>query len=137
MSASPPLSPHWLSTVPGKAAVAGVLGWAGENALYGPRYSQVWRGRRVPFLPVYAAGGGAVAALAPRLAGLPFPVRGAIYGATAMGIEFLGCQIDRRFFGARSWDYEGKDALAEKTGGCVDWKHSLLWAGIGLLAEKL
>ena len=128
---------HWLSTVPGKAAVFGVVGWAGENALGGPRYSQVWRGHRVPFSPVYAAGGAAVAALAPHVAGLPFPVRGAIYGAVATGIEYAACQIDRRVFKARSWDYGRNDSVAEKTEGCVDWKHSLLWAGLGFLAERL
>ena len=41
-----------------KATAFGVAGWVAENALSDhDRYSALFRGHRVPFLPVYAFGG--------------------------------------------------------------------------------
>ncbi len=125
-----------VEAVVAKAALFGTAGWAAENLLFGPRYSALFHGRKVPFLPVYAAGGLAVIATAPRIAPLPWPVRGVVYALAATAVEYVGCQIDRRALDARSWDYGQSDGLAEKTDGCLDWKHSAMWGALGLLAEK-
>jgi uncharacterized membrane protein len=123
----------------GGAALFGVVGWGLENALASAedapaRYSAAFGGKHIPFLPVYAAGGATVLALAPTLKAqnLPWFVRGAIYSGVLTGVEFLGCQLDRHRMGARSWDY-GKDAPAE---GCIDLKHAVMWGALGLIAEQ-
>lgn len=134
------LSPSAATTVPavvGKAALFGVVGWAGENVLFGPRYSPVFQGHKVPFLPVYAAGGLAMIAAAPHLAGKSILVRALVYAAIGTAIEYTACQLDRRVFDARSWDYGKIDGLANSTDGCVSWRHTALWGGLGLVAEKL
>jgi uncharacterized membrane protein len=120
-----------------KAALFGLGGWAGENILYGPRYSPVFQGHKVPFLPVYAAGGLAVIATAPHIAGKNVVFRALVYAALGTAIEYAGCQLDRKVFDGRSWDYGEIDGLAESTDGCISWRHSALWGGLGLLAEKL
>lgn len=120
-----------------KAALFGLGGWAGENLLYGPRYSPVFQGHKVPFLPVYAAGGLAVIATAPHIAGKNVVFRALVYAALGTAIEYAGCQLDRKVFDGRSWDYGEIDGLAESTDGCISWRHSALWGGLGLLAEKL
>jgi uncharacterized membrane protein len=119
-----------------KAALFGMAGWAGENLLYGPRYSEVFGGHKVPFLPVYAAGGLAVIALAPHLAGKPVLFRALVYSAVGTAIEYVGCQLDRDTFEGRSWDYGKIDGLAKSTDGCISWRHSALWGALSLLAEK-
>src|SRR5680860_337553 len=81
-----------------KAALFGVAGWAAENALHGPFYSSIWQGRRVPFLPVYALGGVAVLAVAPHLKRWPMLGRAAAYAVLLGGLEYLGCQADRKLF---------------------------------------
>lgn len=107
---------------------AGVAGWALENALFGPRYSQIFgQDVRVPFLPVYAAGGVALALAAPHLQTLAWPVRGAAYGAMLTGIEGLS-GLAERAQGRMSWDYGG---------GVIDLPHAVAWAALGLLAEPL
>lgn len=120
-----------------KAVLFGVGGWAAENLLYGPRYSAMWHGSHVPFLPVYAAGGIAVLAIAPHLSGIPMIGRGAVYAAMLGSLEYVGCHIDRKIMNSRSWDYGKSDGIAEATQGCVDWKHSLMWGSLGILAEQV
>jgi uncharacterized membrane protein len=120
-----------------KTAAFGVAGWIGENLLFGPRYSPVFQGHRVPFLPVYAAGGLAVVTAAPHVARLPTLARGVLYAAIGTAIEYGGCQLDRRVFDARSWDYGKIDGLADETDGCISWRHAALWGVLGLVAEKL
>ena len=119
-----------------KAGLFGIAGWAGENVLFGPRYSPVFQGHKVPFLPVYAAGGLAVVAVAPRVARWNALMRGAIYAAIGTAIEYAGCQLDRKIFESRSWDYGAVDGLADKTDGCISWRHAALWGALGLVAEK-
>jgi uncharacterized membrane protein len=126
-----------VEAVVAKAALFGVAGWAGENILYGPRYSPVFQGHKVPLLPVYVAGGLAVIAVAPRIAGQNVLVRAIVYAAIGTAIEYAGCQLDRKVFDGRSWDYGKIDGLAQQTDGCISWRHSALWGGLGLLAEKL
>ena len=125
-----------VEAVVAKAALFGVAGWAGENILFGPRYSPVFQGHKVPLLPVYVAGGLAVIATAPRLAGKPVLFRALVYAAIGTAIEYAGCQLDRKVFDGRSWDYGKIDGLAKSTDGCISWRHSALWGGLGLLAEK-
>ncbi len=119
------------------AALFGAGGWAIENVLSKePRYSALFKGERVPFLPVYAIGGAAVMMLAPRLRELPWYVRAAIYAGTLSGVEYAGCHIDREVLEACSWDYSRKDC-AEPVRGCVDFGHAALWGMLGLLVEKM
>jgi hypothetical protein len=119
----------------GRALAFGFLGWALENALFGPRYSKALGGRRlgIPFLPVYAAGGLAVGFLRPRLAGTGFPGRALAYGAALSGVELLACALDREAGGRWSWNYARNPPLL----GCVDLKHALAWGVLGAFAHGL
>lgn len=120
-----------------KAAAFGTVGWMAENLLFGPRYSALFNGRHVPFLPVYAAGGLAVTSLAPKFKDWPLLLRGAAYAAIGAGVAYVGCQLDRTALSARSWDYGPRDSLARATRGCVDFKHAALWGAAGLLLEQI
>lgn len=126
-----------VEAVVAKAALFGVAGWAGENILHGSRYSSVFQGHKVPLLPVYAAGGLAVIAMAPRIAGKSMLFRALVYAALGTAIEYAACQLDRKVFDGRSWDYGKIDGLAKSTDGCLSWQHTALWGGLGLLAEKV
>ena len=137
LPAESPVGETTVGAVVGKAALFGFGGWAAENLLYGPRFSGAFGKHKIPFLPIYAAGGLSVVALAPHIAHLPWPVRMTIYAALLGGMEYAGCQLDRKFLGNRAWDYGKNDTLAEETKGCVDIKHTVLWAAAGLIAEKL
>lgn len=122
-----------------KATLLGAGGWAIENVLSrAPRYSALFKGARVPFLPVYALGGAAVLALAPHLreTEVPWYVRAAIYGGALSAIEYAGCLIDREMLGTCSWDYSSQ-ACAEPSRGCVDFGHAALWGMLGLLVEEI
>jgi uncharacterized membrane protein len=126
-----------VGAVVAKAALFGFAGWAGENIFFGPRYSAVFQGHKAPFLPVYAAGGLSVIAAAPHLANKSILIRALAYAAIGTAIEYAGCQLDRKIFDGRSWDYGQVDGLAQSTDGCLSWRHTALWGGLGLLAEKL
>lgn len=126
-----------VGSVVAKTALFGFAGWAAENlAADKPRFSSMFAGRQVPFLPIYAAGGLAVLATAPRLEGKGLLTRALVYAALGTAIEYAGCQLDRGVYNSRSWDYGTVDALSRETDGCINWKHTALWSGLGLLAEK-
>ncbi len=75
-----------------KGTAFGVAGWVAENALSdSDRYSALFRGHRVPFLPVYAFGGIAMTSAAPYLDKWPTLARGLAYAILGTGIEFVGC----------------------------------------------
>jgi hypothetical protein len=63
----------------------GVAGWLLENLLIKRYDSPAFRG--VPFLPIYASGGLAVALLAPRLEGLSTLERFTAYGVALSALE--------------------------------------------------
>ena len=111
---------------------SGFAGWAIENVLFGPRYSNAFRGHRVPFLPVYAVGGASIALLSPVIVDLPWPARAGAYAAGLTALELAACQLDRGA-GPRTWDYGG----ATPTGSCVDVPHAFAWGALGLAAESL
>jgi uncharacterized membrane protein len=119
-----------------KVTMFGVAGWVAENALCGDRYSAIFRGHKVPFLPIYAAGGLAVTTAAPYVSKWPTLARGFAYAILGTAVEYVGCQIDRELLHGRSWDYGNRDALARSSEGCVNFSHSALWGGLGLVAEK-
>jgi uncharacterized membrane protein len=120
-----------------RATLFGIAGWVVENALgNGDRYSSLFQGHKVPILPVYAANGVALTALAPYVSGWPPLARGLSYAAIGTVVEFLGCKIDRELLHSKSWDYGKADALARSSEGCVNFAHSALWGGLGLVAEK-
>jgi uncharacterized membrane protein len=119
-----------------KVGMFGVAGWVAENALCGDRYSSLFRGHKVPFLPIYAAGGLAVTAAAPYVDHWPTLARAFSYAILGTAVEYAGCQLDRKLLNSRSWDYGGRDALARSSEGCVNFAHSALWGGLGLVAEK-
>lgn len=108
-------------------ALTGFAGFLLEDVFVGPRYSEVFGpGNRVPFLPVYAAGGTVVAGISPLLEGQPWYVRGAAYAAS-LGLLEAGAGAIERSSGRASWDYNGAP---------IDLKHALLWGALGLGAEK-
>ncbi len=120
-----------------KGTAFGVAGWVAENALSdSDRYSALFRGHRVPFLPVYAFGGIAMTSAAPYLDKWPTLARGLAYAILGTGIEYVGCKIDRELLHARSWDYGQRDTLSRASEGCLNFAHAALWGGLGLIAEK-
>ena len=120
-----------------KVTMFGVAGWVAENALCGQdRYSAVFRGAKIPFMPIYAANGMVLTAAAPYVSKWPILARGLAYAILGTGVEYVGCKIDRQLL-TRSWDYGRNDSLARLSEGCVDFTRSALWAGMGLIAEKV
>jgi uncharacterized membrane protein len=120
-----------------KATAFGVAGWVAENALSDhDRYSALFKGHRVPFLPVYAFGGIAMTTAAPLVGKWPTLARGLAYAILGTAIEYVGCKIDRDVLHNRSWDYGQRDALARASDGCLNFAHAALWGGVGLIAEK-
>lgn len=122
-----------------KVAAFGVAGWALENALCGDRYSSLFRGQRVPFLPIYAVNGVALTAAAPYVSSWPTLGRGLAYASLGTLVEYIGCQIDRKLLSQRTTFGPGgfgNDALARASDGCVNFTRSALWGGLGLVAEK-
>lgn len=111
-----------VALVLGAALASGVAGWAIENALFAPRYSRVFGEARIPFLPVFAAGGAAVALLSEEIADESPIVRGAVYAAVLTGLEGAAGLADRSI-GRTSWDYDG---------AVVDVPHALAWGALGL-----
>jgi len=114
----------------------GVGGWTLENVFFGPRFSTVFDGVQIPFLPVYAFGGMTIMATRPYLDKLPWIVRVPIYSALLTGVEFAGCQINRRVFGSCSWDYSNQNC-ANPWAGCIDLDHGLLWGILGVAVEGI
>lgn len=120
-----------------KAALFGFGGWFVENAICSEeRHSAVFGSQKVPFLPVYAVGGIAMTSAAPYISKWPTIARGLSYAAIGTAIEYIGCKIDRELLHSHTWDYGKQDALAVASGGCVNFSHSALWGGLGLIAEK-
>lgn len=116
-------------------AACGVAGWLLENTVASaqgrpPRFSKAFGGATVPWLPVYAAGGVAVALAAPTLASASLPLRFVTYAAGLSALELAACVGDRRLEGGPSWHYPGGGL-----GGCVDLKHAAVWGGLALLLE--
>ena len=120
-----------------KATAFGVAGWVAENALGDhDRYSALFRGARIPFLPVYAFGGIVMTTAAPHIHTWPTVARGLAYAILGTAVEYAGCKLDRELLHARSWDYGQRDALARSSDGCLNFAHAALWGGLGLIAEK-
>lgn len=103
---------------------AGVAGWAIENAFFGRRRS--YHAPNLPFMPVYAVGGAAVALLVPHLKNASAPERAVVYGLTLTAIEGTAGALERAE-GRRSWDYDGSP---------IDAPHALAWTGLGLVLEQ-
>ncbi len=122
-----------------KVTLFGVAGWVAENALcQQDRYSSIFRGAKIPFMPIYAANGVALTALAPYVSKWPTLARGLTYSILGTLIEYAGCQIDRKLLSGRpTWDYGRDDAIARSSEGCVNFTRSALWGGMGLIAEKV
>jgi uncharacterized membrane protein len=126
-----------LGDVLARGALFGIAGWVAENALCSEdRYSSLFKGHKVPFLPVYAAGGIAMTGATPYISKWPTVARGLSYAVIGTAVEYVGCKIDRELLRSRSWDYGQRDALARSSEGCVNFAHSALWGGLGLIAEK-
>ena len=121
-----------------KVTMFGVAGWVAENALCGQdRYSAIFRGAKIPFLPIYAANGVALTAAAPYVSKWPILARGLAYSILGSAVEYVGCRIDRQLLGGQTGDYGRNDALARLSEGCVNFTRSALWGGMGLIAEKV
>jgi len=124
-----------------KVALFGVAGWVAENALCPQdpyRYSSLFRGLKIPIMPIYAVNGLALTAVSPWISKWPTLARGLTYSLLGTGIEWVSCQLDRKVFGGKAtWDYGRNEALAQLTEGCVSFTRSVLWGGMGLLTEKV
>lgn len=121
------------------AALGGVLGW-GLLAVVTPEdplYSKAFGRAKVPFLPVFAAGGAAIALAAPHLRHLNMLERAAIYGLGATALELGACALDRQLLrGEPAWNYSPKGS-PQNLLGCVDIKHSLAWTALALGFERI
>ena len=114
---------------------SGFAGFAAENALFcshgAPANTCPLRhsanAPNLPFLPVYAVGGAAVALLAPHLADL-HPVGKALVYAGALTAVEAAAGYGERAMGRESWDYGGSP---------VDLSHAALWGALGLGLDKL
>lgn len=133
--ARPAGSRRSIATFIGIAIIAGLLGFALENVLFGARYSKALGGASagIPFLPVYAVGGAVLAAVVPAVQPLMLPLRVAAYAGSLTAVEYGACQLDRGVGGRPSWEYaNGLDAQ-----GCIDVPHILAWGGLGLVVEQV
>jgi hypothetical protein len=120
-----------------KAGLFGIAGWVFENALCGDRYSSLFGGHKVPFMPIYAVNGVALTSAAPYVSNWPVFGRGLAYASLGTLVEYLGCQIDRKLLSQRAgYGFGGADPLAQASEGCVNFTRSALWGGFGLVAEK-
>ena len=120
-----------------KVAIFGTAGWLAENAVCQEnRYSLLFRGAKIPFMPVYAANGLVLTAASSYISSWPWLARGLVYSILGTGVEWLGCQVDRQLLGGRV-NFGPADGLTQLTGGCVNFTRSALWAGVGLIAEKV
>lgn len=120
-----------------KVAIFGVAGWFAENAIcQQDRYSTVFRGVKIPFMPVYAANGIVLTAASSYISKWPWIARGIVYSLLGTGVEWLGCQVDRQLLGGRAM-YVPPDALTQLSSGCVSFTRSAVWGGMGLIAEKV
>ena len=128
------------------AAALGVAGFALENVFFGARYSNLFGGAHVPFLPIYAFGGAVALVAAPHLknADLPWYARAAAYGVLLSGVEWVGCRVDRDALKGCAWDYSGQEKEKEKekecrdpARGCIDLPHFVLWGILGLVVEQM
>lgn len=128
-----------------KATMFGVGGWVVENGLcQQDRYSAIFRGIKIPFLPMYAVNGVVLTRMADSfISKWPVLARGLAYSLVGSVVEYAGCQIDRHLLGGHSWTQGGTSRdgfgaeLTRVTGGCVSLSRSALWAGVGFIAEKL
>ena len=123
-----------------KVALFGGAGWLAENAVCAQdpyRYSSLFRGLKIPFMPIYAVNGVALTAVAPYISKWPWIARGLAYSLLGTGVEYLSCQVDRKLLGSRAWDYGRSDAIAGLSEGCVSFTRSALWASVGLISEKV
>jgi len=122
-----------------KVAAFGVGGWFVENAICGTtRYSTLLSSAQIPFLPIYAANGVVLTAVAPYIEKWPWLARGLTYAALGSGVEYIGCQIDRHFLSSSEQMMRvNPDTLMKLSGGCVNFTRSALWGGMGLVAEKI
>lgn len=121
-----------------KVTLFGVAGWVAENALcQQDRYSAVFRGAKIPFLPIYAANGFVLTAAEPYVSKWPIFARGLAYSVLGTAVEWLGCKIDRQLLNTPAGVYGQSDSLSRLSEGCVDFTRSVLWGGMGLIAEKV
>lgn len=120
-------------------ALSGILGWVIENAAVGasgPRYSRLFGGLKVPFLPVYGAGGVALSMTSSRLRskGLSIGKRAAVYAGLSTLTELAACGLDRAT-GGEQWNYTGETAADEL--GCVSLPHTAAWTALAFAMEPL
>ena len=103
----------------------GVAGWVLENALFGKRQSYYFP--NLPFMPVYAAGGAAIALLSPYTDKLTPLEQAIVYGGTLTTIEAVAGALERSQ-GRKSWDYNGSP---------VDLPHAVAWSLLGILVGNV
>lgn len=120
-----------------RGVMFGVAGWVVENAFCGQdRYSSVFRGARVPFLPIYAANGLALTGMAPFVSKWPTLARGLSYATVGSLVEYVGYRLDRELLKDAAPGFGQSDSLARATDGGVNFTRAALWGGLGVVAEK-
>ena len=123
-----------------KVALFGAAGWVAENALcQQERYSSVFRGAKIPFMPVYAVNGIVLTAVSSAVKKWDWPglARFLTYAVVGTGVEWTGCWLDKQVLGGTATNFGSIDALTRLSEGCVNFTRSALWGGMGLIAEKV
>jgi uncharacterized membrane protein len=121
--------------VTGSARVVayGVAGWTVDSLFVAART----RRRRTSSLlnvPVYGLAQPLFEPVHDRLRQRRLAVRGAVYGAGILGVEYASGRLLRRFVGRAPWDY-GRGRF--RVHGLVRLDYLPLWAAFGLGLERL
>jgi uncharacterized membrane protein len=120
--------------------IYGLLGWAGEILWTGlPKrrpidwklegFTQWWT------FPLYGQIATLFEPLHNRLRALPFPLRGLIYAAGFILMEFSAGELIQRFTGKIPWDYTGKTRWHFR--GTTRFDYAIIWFFYGLALEPI
>lgn len=116
-------------------AVSGVAFEVAFSALHDVQRGRKVRLRTSPWmLPVYALLLPLYEPVHDRVRDLPWPVRGSLYGAGFLAVEYASGRVFRRILGEAPWDYTYAKRHVD---GLIRPDYFFLWALAGLLCEPL
>jgi Putative ABC-transporter type IV len=127
-----------------RALVYGTLGWAAEISFTAVRESmkpatRSWRLQGQSYLwmlPIYGLSAYLFEPLHDAIRERPPWQRSAAYAAGIMAVEYATGTALRRGVGVVPWDYSGRSRWA-LPGGAVRLDYAPVWAGAGLLLERV
>ena len=117
---------------------AGSFGWIAEviyHVIVGRRPHRQSYFKRIPFGPLYALAGAVTLALARALRGRGVLVKILVYYTVLNGLEYLSGALILKLTGKRAWNYAKHSPL--HLHGHVDLGHSITWAGLAMLFDRI